>query len=87
MSFALVAGACCIVSFSNIPTHGKTTVTMNINSTGTKNWRKYPGDTGNWGSSSTDTSPETSSVLLCYSGTEYYSPGTKLESYDDSYNN
>ena len=87
VSFSLVAGACCIVSFSNSPSQGKQAPTMNINSTGAKNWRKYVGDTGNWGSSSLTATLETNPTLLIYSGSEFYSPGTEIQTYDDSYNN
>ena len=43
MSFSLVAGACCIVKFSNSLTSSglNTSVTLNINSTGAKKFSAY----------------------------------------------
>lgn len=78
VSFALVAGAICIVKMSNITSKGSTW-TMNINSTGAKTVNTY--DTaGTWTSPETAVYPSTDTRLttalpllfgLVYDGSAY----------------
>ena len=49
VSFSLVAGACCVVAFSNNVGYDPSSVTLNINSTGAKKftgWWRYSQDAG-----------------------------------------
>ena len=70
MSFSLVAGACCVVTFSNNVGYDPYKVTLNINSTGAKTF------TG-WWKGSQDAGGQYQYLsfyglpIVCYNGTAY----------------
>lgn len=93
MSFSLVAGACCLVSFSNklanTGSSSGTTVTLNVNSTGAKtmrfkciSWSGLVEDLV----ASTNSGPSNNDLMLVYKDDAYYIPNAvtwKSYSYGD----
>ena len=77
VSFSLVAGACCAVYFSNGLSNRKS-VTVNINSTGAiplryNNWYLMTyALTGGSNQEIYNTYPNTNTVLLIHTGSEYH---------------
>lgn len=73
MSFALVAGACCVLSFSNAVWSGSTptSVTLNINSTGAKSFTtiRQSSGSGNYGYRNTTFASEPPMVI--YNGSKW----------------
>ena len=73
MSFSLVAGACCLVNFSNSIS---STPTLNINSTGAKSLRVY--NRTNWyikyehGDKDYYSAASGSGIFVVYDGTSYH---------------
>ena len=85
VSFALVAGACCAVAFSNElePTwsSGSTKAsTLNINSTGAKSLARY---TTSSGGENEQVHPAKGAYLFVYTGSAYQFISVQLRNYTD----
>ena len=85
MSFSLVAGACCAVAFSNELESTWSSVvtkasTLNINSTGAKQFSRY---TTSSGGSNEHIYPAKGAYLFIYNGSTYQFVSVQLRNYTD----